>query len=477
MVVAIATNPPSQTVLVNDLRPISAAFAPLASGARGSVTFPITAVIPPTAATNGSANLTLTFQAAPPVGVPTPQPRTIGAATIPLAYVRLTSSDEAYFWSMPAFAFTFPAGRLSGYVYLALYDSNNAAAGWSAIAGPVKDTGTSVAFGAPTLQQTYYPETTYVFAVVKTNHPLPAQNVPMGVDYGLRRQCVRTLYPGEKNFWFENTDCPGGAYPTKRYWLALNEIEDPAEKIAPCIGVSGQSVPFNGPGSPVTQTWTGDKLVGYTVDFKVDYTHLANVCPPPTFSATGIQDSYGFDAAAQPRPDQMQLEYDVTYDRTVGNMGATHNSVSMGGIWFAAGYPNFIVAGMQIDTWVDPGLYGPPNPDLPPDILSDVVTVDPGSKVTTFAIVYDGSKLSPQVVTPPGTPEHITIDWGKIIAHAIAEKILPPPVHGWDNSGARSQDTNIGFEVENKIAGAGGPMGDLKISNYRVSSLLPGSAP
>ena len=61
---------------------------------------------------------------------------------------------------------------------------------------------------------------------IPTPTPGPATRlVPMGLDYGLKRQCIRTPYPDESNFYVDNVDCPGGAYPTSHYWNTVAEIE------------------------------------------------------------------------------------------------------------------------------------------------------------------------------------------------------------------------------------------------------------
>lgn len=300
--------------------------------------------------------------------------------------------------------------------------------------------------------------------------------VPMGVDYGLKRQCVRTLYPSEPNFWSENADCPGSAYPTSSYWLTDAEIEN---KVVgggtACVGPFGQTVLINGPGSPITQTWRGNHTTGYAVEFGVDYTSITNPCTPPTWSAVGLIDNPTYSNAILPRPDQARLQYDATFSRTLNSAGAVHVGTEMGSDWQAVGYSLPISVSITVETWSDSGIWDccvvPPG--FPPDVLFYSKYTSSQNGITYFGIVFDGSKLTPPIVTAPsGVTTHIAINWGSIIAHAIAENLVPPPANGWANSNAVGADSVVGFEVRNNIAGPGGPKGDLIISNYRESALI-----
>jgi hypothetical protein len=298
----------------------------------------------------------------------------------------------------------------------------------------------------------------------------------MGVDYGLKKQCVRTPYPGKSNFWVDNVDCPGSAYPTSHNWITVAEIENAIiGGGTPCVGVAnGQSVLINGPGSVVTQTWRGNSTMGYAVEFKVDYTNTANLCTPPTWSATGLIDNKSFTGATYPRPDQAVLQFDATYNRTLGSSaGATHVSAEMASDWRAAGYILPIHVEMQVELWHDPGVYCcivPPG--MPPDVLFYTKYTSAQNGITYYGILLDGSQLAPAIVTPLGSSLHITINWGSVIAHAIAENLVPPPVNGWASSAADTVDSVVGVEVRNNTAGPGGPMADLIISNYRESALV-----
>jgi len=289
----------------------------------------------------------------------------------------------------------------------------------------------------------------------------------MGVDYGLKRQCVRTSFPTEPNFWFDNVDCPGGAYPMSHYWLTV------AAGGPPCNGGSDQAVLINGPGSYITQTWRGNSTTGYTVEMKIDFTNTSNPCPPPTWTATALYENSGLGGGPFPRPDQAELQFDATFNTTLHNAGATHASAEANSNWLAAGYGPPINIALEIELWDNPNALGC---GVPPGLPSDVIcwgkNTSPVNHVTYFGVVLDGSKLNPPIQTLPGVPTHVIIKWGDVIAHALAENLFPPPVNGWANSQAANGDSIVGFEVRDDVVGTGGPMGDLVISNYRLSALI-----
>src|SRR5215831_10700930 len=69
--------------------------------------------------------------------------------------------------------------------------------------------------------------------------------IPAGVDYGLKRQCIRTPSPGAANFFYDDVDCPGSSYPTSRYWTTAVETE--STLATQCTGALDQSFPINTP--------------------------------------------------------------------------------------------------------------------------------------------------------------------------------------------------------------------------------------
>jgi hypothetical protein len=58
-----------------------------------------------------------------------------------------------------------------------------------------------------------------------TNFVIPTSWTPTGVDYGIKKQCIRTVFPTQPNFYADDVDCPGSQYPTSGYWTTAVETE------------------------------------------------------------------------------------------------------------------------------------------------------------------------------------------------------------------------------------------------------------
>ena len=308
-----------------------------------------------------------------------------------------------------------------------------------------------------------------------TPTPVPTTMlVPMGVDYGLKRQCMREPSPGQANFYSDNVDCPGSAYPTSNFWLTVAEIENPPTFGVGCIGPSNQSVPVNAAGSPVSVNWTGNSASGYTVEFKVDYTSIANPCYAPTWTAVGLIDNRGLGGGPIPRPDQFRVQFTTMLKRTTANFGGSHLNAETSGDFNVAGSNTPIHFSVSIELFWDQTFLccGIP-PGLPPDVIA---YASPGSnspsEPNTYFIDYDGSKLNPPLVLAQGTSTQFTIDWGPILQHAINEGLLPAPVNGWSNSNVVGDDSVLGLELKNTTTGPGGGMADALISNYRETAVI-----
>ena len=290
--------------------------------------------------------------------------------------------------------------------------------------------------------------------------------VPMGVDYGLKRQCIRGVYPDEANFYVDNHDCPGSSYPTSHNWLTLAEIENFGTFGVGCTGPTNQSVLINGPGSPVTENWQGSSATGYTLELKADYASIPNPCAAPTWTAIPLIDNGGFGGGPFPRPDQFRVQFTATFNRRTVGGGGSHASAEMFSVWNVAGSSTPIHVSLQVEMFWDPTFLCC---GIPPGLPPDVVAYASGG---TYFIDYDGSKLNPPIKLPLGVTTPITINWRPILAHAIAEKLVPPPVNGWASSSAWAGDSIVGLELKNNIAGSGGGTADLTISNYRETAVI-----
>lgn len=176
----------SQTVRLGLAQTVT--FGPIASGASGTVAFPVTSI--------GQGAVTISLQSALPPNVPAPTSITrrsistkvrstsLGASFTPLAYIIVTPSSAMAFASTPAFTFTFPAGVLTGYASLAAFDPANANLGWNILTGPIAASGTSVtlpgAVQTPPLALTA--KSAYVFAIIENAAgPTPTPVKPLSI--------------------------------------------------------------------------------------------------------------------------------------------------------------------------------------------------------------------------------------------------------------------------------------------------------
>jgi len=124
----------------------------------------------------------------------------------------VTPSSPLIFRATPAFTFTFPAGVLAGYAYVAFFDPVNPQLGWNTLLGPVQANGTSTTFASqlddsPPLA--LGANTGYVFALVQNATALPTPPpapygiteyaVPNGVSAGLTNGMTKGP---DGNIWF-----------------------------------------------------------------------------------------------------------------------------------------------------------------------------------------------------------------------------------------------------------------------------------
>ncbi len=151
-------------------------FGPLLSGASGLLTFPATQ--------SGSATAAVTEGNAVASGDPTPSLARFSAASrrrmslgvnpTVLLYFTVAVPTAVTFNKSIAATLTFAPGQLVGDAYIALYEPNNASAGWNALVGPGAVSGNTVTFAATTFVQplTLQPNIVYDFAIVENGTPL-----------------------------------------------------------------------------------------------------------------------------------------------------------------------------------------------------------------------------------------------------------------------------------------------------------------
>jgi hypothetical protein len=296
--------------------------------------------------------------------------------------------------------------------------------------------------------------------------PIPASWTPTGVDYGLRKQCIRTISPGQTNFYFDDVDCPGPSYPATAYWTAAVETEN-FNPGTVCVGVPDQSLLINGTNSGVSELWTGNASSGYSVELLTDFTNIANPCSPNSFTWVPLMDNW-VGGGPFPPPDHLVTQFNVTFNRTLpSGSGATRAFAQVGAQWKVAGTGgNSILTNFQVEInfYIDEPQWGR-KPSLPPDVIDFKAFTN--SSPPLYFVALDGTQLFSPVSAQLSNPTQITVNWAAVLQHVIDENLFSPPVNGWSNSNAAVTSTAAGTEVMNSMTGAGGPRADLVVSNYQ----------
>jgi hypothetical protein len=299
--------------------------------------------------------------------------------------------------------------------------------------------------------------------------PIPASWAPTGVDYGLRKQCIRSVSPGQANFYFDDVDCPGPSYPAAAYWTTAVETQN-SNPGAVCTGVTDQSLLINGANSGVSEMWTGSSCSGYSVELLTDFTNIANPCAPNSFTWVPLMDNW-VGGGPFPPPDHLVTQFNVTFHRTLpSGSGATRAFAQAGAQWNVAGAggnPSLAIFQVEINFYIDEPQWGR-KAGLPPDVI-DFKAVTNTSPPFYF-VALDGSQLFAPISAQLSTPAQITVNWAAVLQHVIDEGLFSPPVNGWSNSSAAVTSTAAGTEVMNSIVGTGGLKADLIVSNYQEGS-------
>lgn len=299
------------------------------------------------------------------------------------------------------------------------------------------------------------------------NMPVPTSWTPMGVDYGLKKQCIRTVSPSQPNFYSDDVDCPGPQYPTNGYWTTAVETET---SNGLCVGTVDQSLPINAAGSPVTETWTGSSSTGYTLELNTDYTSIANPCLPNSYTWVPLMDNWVGGGPLAP-PNQLVTRFNATFTRTLpAGSGATRAMAGVGAQWNVAGTNGNSVLTtfeVEINFYTDQPQWGV-QAGQPPDVIA--FRTYTSENPPFYYVDLDGTKLFAPISTQLGQETVITVNWGAVLQHVIDEGLLPPPVNGWSDSSAATTATYAAIEVGNYISGSSGPMADLVLSDYQEGS-------
>jgi hypothetical protein len=300
-------------------------------------------------------------------------------------------------------------------------------------------------------------------AQLAVNMPIPSSWNAMGVDYGLKKQCIRTPSPGQTNFYYDNVDCPGPSYPTSGYWTTAVETEMSTGAL--CGGATDQSFLINGTGSPVSETWTGNSSSGYAVELGTDYSSIANPCTAPTFAWVPLMDNW-VGGGPLPAPNHLVVQFNATFTRNLPTgSGATRAFAGVGAQWNiagAGGNPTPATFSVEVNFYIDEPQWGS-QANLPADVIALQTNIGGFS----YYAALDGSKLFGPISAPLSAETQITVNWAAVFQHVIDEGLFPPPVNGWSGSSAATSAAFAGTEVMNFTHGAGGPTANLIVSKYQ----------
>ena len=291
----------------------------------------------------------------------------------------------------------------------------------------------------------------------------------MGVDYGLKKQCIRSVSPSLANFYYDDVDCPGPSYPTNEYWVTAVETEITTGAL--CNGAVDQSFLINGANSPVTEKWTGSSATGYSLELKTDYTNIANPCTGTTFTWVPLMDNW-VGGGPLPPPNHLVTQFNATFSRTLpAGSGATRATTQAVAQWDVAANGTSVAASFEVEInfYIDEPQYGVQG-GLPPDVIA--FRTNTSANPPFYYVSLDGSKLFAPVSASLSNQTLITVNWAAVLQHVIVEGLLPPPINGWNGSNAVTTATFARTEVANTIPnqGKGGPVADLVVSNYKEGS-------
>src|SRR5271165_706706 len=303
-------------------------------------------------------------------------------------------------------------------------------------------------------------------AQLTVNIPIPTSWTPMGVDYGIEKQCIRTISPSQPNFYYDDVDCPGASYPTSAYWTTAVETETSSGL---CAGALDQSLPINAAISPVSETWAGNSSPGYSVELTTDYTSIANPCAPTTWTWVPLMDNW-VGGGPLPAPNHLVTRFNATYSRTLPTgSGATRALAGVGAQWNIAVNGTSILATFEVEVnfYTDQPEWGV-QAGLPPDVIA--FRANTSATPPFYYVNLDGSKLFAPISVQISSQAPITINWAAVLQHVIDEGLLPPPINGWNSSDAATTATYAATEIANGSVGNGGPTTDLVISSYQERS-------
>ena len=161
----------SGTLTTSKTQSTSLALGPIGPGDVGTISFSTTSVV---------THQGLVFSLTQPGGSPVlasmrRRPQNIGGASISGFGFFTMTPDVTVTCPIPGLAMTFPAGATippAASSYVAMYDPNNAGAGWTTVSGPGTALGNTISWSPSSAAWTFVAATTYQFALFTTTSSL-----------------------------------------------------------------------------------------------------------------------------------------------------------------------------------------------------------------------------------------------------------------------------------------------------------------
>ncbi|HEY1729054.1 MAG TPA: hypothetical protein VGG22_11820 [Candidatus Baltobacteraceae bacterium] len=237
-------------------------FSAISGVSSSSITIP---------AASGATTLNATLDTKIPAGVAAPSALTLKRSTQSIggsdltvyAVVALTVSGAVTLSESPSFSFTLSKVP-SGTPYIAFFDENNAASGWSVLLGPGEITNRTVTFASQALVPplSFVSNDVYLFALITTaSAPTPglaySGTKSTNYTYNFSFNCVDPGCPG-------NTPAPLPAPTTLSYNVTttVGAGSNAYPGTAPASGLVDESVSESDVSTLVTTSYTTDSWVG-----------------------------------------------------------------------------------------------------------------------------------------------------------------------------------------------------------------------
>jgi hypothetical protein len=281
----------------------------------------------------------------------------------------------------------------------------------------------------------------------------PAAVSDWGWNYGLTDPNTTSPFPGEANYFSNETD----PAPGTSHWTVAIESEDGPGASAP--GPACQSFPIeNITGAPTTDpgvatiqfapTTTPTGGTGYDVELKTNLYNYAQPAGGGYYTWYAFGENVDLNGGPLPLPNIAAFDVDLLYNEYLPNAGA-RVSVIYQGYWDNESHQIEIDLTRQSDDWgANTGQ------------LVQNTRITPGLDF----IEVNGSALGLSLI--PGVETAVHIEWSSVLQTLISQGALAAPSGGWSDTA--SQAFYVSTELDNHAASQSG-IADLWLSGFRIS--------